>query len=108
MLCRPAVCPDKAYISPEEFYLQAGPCLVRARREGDAVTLGRRPKKTVKKLMIEAKVPAARRALTPVLELNGAAAAVGGFGPDAHCLATPGSPAVHIILKKENSICIKT
>lgn len=99
VLCRPAECPAKAYVSPREFYLREGHCLIRTRREGDAVTLGKRPRKTVKKLMIEGRLPAARRALTPVLELDGAAAAVGGFGPDADCLAAPGAPALHIIIK---------
>lgn len=110
ILCRPAVCPEKAYIRPEEFYLREGRCLVRTRREGDAVTLGKRPRKTVKKLMIEGKLPAARRALTPVLELDGAVAAVGGFGPDADCLAVSGQPSFHMILSKtgrENESCTR-
>ena len=102
IFCQPAVCPEKAYVSPGEFYLREGSLLARARREGDAVKLGRRPRKTVKKLMIEARIPAARRGVTPVLELDGAVAAVGGFGPDAECLAGPGGPAVHIILKEES------
>ncbi len=101
IFCRPAVCPEKAYVSPTEFYLRPGPMVVRARREGDAVKLGRRPHKTVKKLMIEARIPAAQRATVPVLELDGVVAAVGGFGPDAECLAGPGKLAAHIILKKE-------
>lgn len=99
--CIRAVCPEKAYVGPREFYLKPGRCLIRPRREGDVVKLGRRPHKTVKKLMVEAKIPAAQRAVTPVLELDGKAAAVGGLGPDAECLAEPGKPAVHIILKKE-------
>ena len=63
--------------------------LVRPRREGDRLTLGRRPEKTVKKLMIEGKVPARRRARVPVLALGGRAAAVGGLGPEKDCLAAP-------------------
>lgn len=48
--------------------------------EGDTLRLGRRPKKTVKKLMIEEKVPALRRELFPLLEGEGRAAALAGFG----------------------------
>lgn len=94
----PAVCPAKAYIGPNEFYLKPGDYLIRSRREGDQITLGKRPVKTVKKLMIEGRVPAAQRGRVPVLSLGGRTAAVGGFGPDRECLAEPGEPAVHIML----------
>ena len=97
--CTPAVCPAKAYISPWEFYLKPGRYQVRPRREGDRITLGRRPEKTVKKLMIDGKVPAGERDLTAVLALGDQVAAVGGFGPGRECLAEPGKPAVHIIMK---------
>ena len=101
--CAPAVCPAKAYVSPWEFYLRPGEYLIRSRREGDRVTLGQRPEKTVKKLMIEEKVPAGRREGVPVLDLGGRAAALGGFGPDRGHLAAPGEPALHIILKTEEN-----
>ena len=102
--CAPAPCPAKAYISPGEFYLRPEAYLVRPRREGDRLTLGRRPEKTVKKLMIEGKVPARRRARVPVLALGGRAAAVGGLGPEKDCLAAPGAPALHIIIKIEENV----
>ena len=102
--CTPAPCPAKAYISPWEFYLRPEAYLVRPRREGDRLTLGRRPEKTVKKLMIEGKVPARRRARVPVLALGGRAAAVGGLGPEKDCLAAPGAPALHIIIKIEENV----
>ncbi len=101
--CAPAVCPPKAYVSPWEFYLKPAAYVVRPRREGDRVALGRRPEKTVKRLMIEAHIPAAKRGCVPVLALGGRAAAVGGFGPDLGCLAEPGNPAVHITLKAEEN-----
>lgn len=101
--CRQAVCPAKAYIGPWEFYLRPGAYLIRPRREGDKLTLGKRPEKTVKKLMIEGRVPACRRELVPVLAAGERAAALGGFGPDRACLAAPGEPALHIILKTEEN-----
>ncbi len=101
--CIRAECPGKAYVSPREFYLKPGRYAVRPRREGDALTLGKRPAKTVKKLMIEGRVPACRRELVPVLAIGGQAAAVGGFGPDKEFLAAPGEPALHIILTVEEN-----
>lgn len=94
--CAPALCPGKAYVNPGEFYLKPGEYIVRPRREGDAITLGKRPSKTVKKLMIEGRVPACRRGFVPVLEAGGRAAALGGFGPGREFLAAPGEPALHI------------
>ncbi len=102
--CAPAVCPAKAYVSPWEFYLEPGEYLIRPRRGGDKLTLGERPSKTVKKLMIEGRVPAPRRERVPVLARGERAAAVGGFGPERDCLASPGAPALHIILKEEENV----
>lgn len=97
--CAKAVCPAKACLSPWEFYLAPGSYLLRSRKEGDKLVLGERPAKTVKKLMIEGKVPVSRRAHVPVLALGERAAALGGFGPEKACLARPGEPALHIIIK---------
>lgn len=101
--CAPALCPGKAYVSPGEFYLRPGTYTVRPRREGDVITLGKRPPKTVKKLMIEGRVPACRRGLVPVLDASGRAAALGGFGPGREFLAQPGEAALHIILRAEEN-----
>ena len=98
VLCEEAVCPGKAYISPGEFHLRPAAYLIRARREGDRITLGKRPVKTVKKLMIDGKIPAVRRGRIPVLAAESEVAAVGGFGPDKKYLAESGGPALHIIL----------
>ena len=107
-LCEEAVCPGKAYVSPEEFYLRPAAYCIRARQEGDRITLGKRPVKTVKKLMIDGKIPAVRRGHIPLLALGEHVAAVGGFGPDRECLAEPGEPGLHIFLKEENGPCIRT
>lgn len=101
--CDRAVCPEKAYLSPWEFYLSPDRYLIRPRREGDQITLGKRPAKTVKKLMIEGRVPAHDRDQVPVLAAGERVAAVGGFGPEKVSLAAPGAPALHIILKAEEN-----
>ena len=101
---RAALCPGKAYIDQTSFFLRPEEYTVRSRREGDGVKLGRRPRKTVKKLMIEAKIPAQKREGIPVLDCGGAVAALGGFGPDAEFLAAPGEPALHITLTEENAL----
>ena len=54
--------------------------------------------------MIEGRVPAPRRERVPVLARGERAAAVGGFGPERDCLASPGAPALHIILKEEENV----
>ena len=108
VLCEKAVCPGKAYVSPSEFYLMPGEYLIRSRQAGDRVKLGPRPERTLKRLMIDGKIPAVRRGHIPVLALGGRVAAAGGFGPDRECLAAPEEPALHIILREENGPCTKT
>ena len=100
--CRPSQAPEKPYIDKNSFHLRPGEYTLRTRREGDRVKLGKRPEKTVKKLMIEEKIPARRREHIPVISGEGEAAAVGGFGPDARFLAKKGQPSLHIILTEEN------
>jgi tRNA(Ile)-lysidine synthase len=103
--CTPAVCPPKAYVSRTEFYLRPDDYIVRSRQTGDQIKLGRRPVKTVKKLLIDEKTPAMLRECIPVVASgDGRVAALGGFGPDAAHLAQPGQPALHIILTEETSV----
>ena len=54
---------------------------------------------SIKKLMIDERVPRHLRHRIPVLEGNGVAAA-GGFGPHREALALPGEPCLHITMKK--------
>lgn len=98
--CTAELCPAKAYVNPNEFYLKPEMYTLRVRREGDALRLGTRPQKTVKKLMIEAKVPALRREQYPILEGAVRAAALAGFGPDRDFLAQPGQPALHLTFEE--------
>ena len=97
--CENALCPAKAYVDREEFYLKPGSYLIRSRREGDGLQLGNRPYKTVKKLMIDECVPRHLRTSVPVLEGEGVAA-VGGFGPHREALALPGEDSLRITMKK--------
>lgn len=101
IICTPAVCPMKAYVDRSRFYLRCGAYTVRSRKEGDELRLGKRPLKSLKKLMVEEKVPRYLRHTVPVLENeNGAAAAVGGFGPHLEALAQPGTQCLYIIIRK--------
>ena len=102
--CREAVCPPKGYLGPNEFYLKPGEYSIRPRREGDQVRLGRRPAKTVKKLLIDEKIPVHRRDRVPVIDCGGELAALGGFGPDAEYLAEEGCPSLHITLTEEKRL----
>lgn len=99
--CKSAQCPEKGYLSPNEFYLRAERYSIRSRRAGDEIRLGRRPAKRVKKLLIDERTPAGRRGLLPVLDCGGRVAALGAFGPDAYFLARSGQKALHIILTEE-------
>lgn len=101
--CAPAICPPKAYVSPEEFFLKKGCYFIRSRREGDRLKLGPRPCKTLKDLMIEGKIPRHLRHRIPVLaDTADNAAAAGGFGPHREALALPGTACLRITIKKEN------
>lgn len=100
--CIPAVCPPKAYVDSTCFYLRAGTYQIRPRQEGDALRLGMRPTKTIKKLMMEAKVPRHLRDCVPILaDSENHAAAAGGFGPHRDALAQPGTHCLQIIVRKE-------
>lgn len=98
--CARAVCPE-APGSPGSFYLAPGGYMIRARREGDGLRPPNRPYKTVKKWMIEQKIPSHLRSSTPVLALNGRPAAVGGVGVDGAALAQPGQPCYHVTMTED-------
>ena len=66
------------------------PPLVRPRRSGDVLTLPGGTK-SLKRLMIDRKIPAALRPGVPVLELDGRVAAVPGIGADPMYLPQPGA-----------------
>lgn len=103
--CEPEVCPEQAVPAAGEFWLAEdrlnGPLTVRPRREGDSLRPAGRPDKTVKKWMIDEKVPRLDRPTVPVLWDGTQVAAVGGLGPREELLARAGEAALHLILERE-------
>ncbi len=79
--------------TPFVFYIAADcrPTL-RARRIGDRLTRPGRPGNTVKKLMIDEKIPRHLRDTLPVVECHDRVAGVVGLGPDAAFLPAVGQP----------------
>lgn len=84
VICEPAVEPIKTWnaftVRPE------GPIRVRSRRSGDAIRLSG-GKKSLKKLFIDRRIPAARREQIPVLADDKGVLAVYGIGADLDRLA---------------------
>lgn len=78
---------------PFAFYL-ASDCrpTPRPRRTGDRLTRPGRPGRTVKKLMIDEKIPRHLRDLLPVLDCGGRVAGVVGLGPDIAFIPAAGQP----------------
>lgn len=91
-----AVCPDTPP-TPNAFYLKPlEPLALRCRQTGDLLHPPFRTGKTVKKWMIELKVPRWERPATPVLTAGETLLAVAGIGPQAGCLAAPGERAIQV------------
>ena len=68
----------------------------RPRRTGDRLARPGRPGSSVKKLMIDEKIPRHLRDSLPVLECNGRVAAVVGLGPDTAYVPNIGQPCWRI------------
>ena len=71
--------------------------LVRPRRTGDELTPVGRKRKSVKRWMIEEKIPQGHREGIPVLEENGKIRGIPGLGADSSAHPNWGEPAWHII-----------
>ena len=86
-----------------EFYLASfEPVTLRRRKTGDTLKLpGRDGTKSVKKWMIERRIPEARRDLIPVLEQNGRCAGVWSIGIEECAVPAPGQPSLHIIINEK-------
>lgn len=103
--CCRTVCPETSFKNPDSFFLACdkikGPPVLRPRQTGDSIKLPGRGTKTIKKLLIDEKVPRVSRELLPVLADEDGVLALASFGPDESRLAQPGEPALWITLKKE-------
>ena len=87
--------------SPWDFWLdrEKTPALnLRARRAGDRLTPPGRLGKTVKKWMIEERLPRFQRDVIPIFDCRGQVAAAAGLGPDRTFTPEPGRPAWHIVI----------
>ena len=94
--CRQAVCPAGKFNRPRTFYLalpEHPRILLRPRRTGDVITLPGRDRKTVKKLLIDAKIPRRNRDALPVFDCEGVVCALTEFGADQAFLPQPGQLA---------------
>lgn len=102
--CAFEICPENPPKKGDTFYLNCamikGMLFVRPRAPGDAITLPGRKRRTVKKLMIDEKVPRFLRGQIPVLADEAGVLAVAGFGPEASRLARPGQPAIMVVMKQ--------
>lgn len=96
-------CPEGWRCGGSEFYLRAAePVLLRPRKTGDTLKLPHREgTKTLKKWLIETRVPEARRDLIPVLEQAGRLAGVFGLGIEESALPRPGEDCLHIIITEK-------
>ncbi len=99
--CRRAPAPEQPPDTPDHFFLDpsrlTGPLVVRPRLTGDMITLPRRRAKTVKKLLIDAKVPRWDRDRLPLLADASGPLWLAGFGPDQGRLSSSGAPALEVI-----------
>ena len=105
---RETVCPPGKFNRPRQFYLALpsdAAVTLRPRRTGDAIALPGRNRKTLKKLMIDAKIPRRDRVRLPVLECGGTVCALTGFGADQRFLPTPGQCAWQVTVEPITTPC---
>ena len=106
VFCQRQVCPENPH-SEGCYYLALegieGELLLRSRRTGDQLALPGRRRKSLKKLMIEEKIPRRNREQIPVLADDEAVLAVAGLGPERSRLASPGQMALALSFKKKET-----
>ena len=98
---------DKTENSPTNFLLRcdmidSGSLTVRSRQTGDRIQLSG-GSRSLKRLMIDRKIPASHRERMPVLADKNGIAAVVGIGADVRRAATPGMDAIQIKIEKEET-----
>ena len=100
LVCRPATAPLSPPEDPFLCYLDPaaldGPLVVRPRAAGDTIALPGRPRKRVKRLYIDAKVPRLDRGRLPLVADRKGPVWLAGFGPDTSRLSTPGTAALEL------------
>ena len=105
-VCTGGVCERKIYKSFTTFlFKKAGLCgkiIIRPRCEGDSIAIsGRSGTKTLKKLFIEERIPAARRGLVPVFADSSGVLAVAGMGTDRRVFPDEGDEIIKITFEKK-------
>lgn len=98
---------EKTENSPTNFLLRydminSGSLMVRSRQTGDRIQLSG-GSRSLKRLMIDRKIPASQRTLLPVLADDKGVAAVVGIGADVNRVALPGMNALQIKIEKEET-----
>lgn len=101
VICSETVCVEKVHKSLNTFLFQKasvyGKISIRPRRTGDIIRLCRsNGSKTLKKLFIERKIPASKRALVPVIADDNGPLAIYSLGADSRAAANPGDPVLKI------------
>ena len=81
----------RCHLAPPAF-----PLTLRPRAPGDRLALPGRRSKTLKKWHIDEKIPRRRRDALPVLADSTTLLAAAGLGPQAHCIAPAGAPALTV------------
>ncbi len=103
--CARTVCPQEAARPGGVFFLSCakitGPMLLRPRQTGDVLRPPGRRSRSLKKWMIDAKIPRAQRDLLPVLCDGAGVLAAALLGPDASRLARPGEDAFAVEIERE-------
>lgn len=102
--CRAVTCPPAGERRPRAWYLarDAGETpMLRPRQTGDELALPGRDTKTLKKWMIEQKIPRRDRDRIPVLADERGVLAAAGLGPHRDRMAQSGQPAWEVVFWKE-------
>lgn len=102
--CRTVTCPALEERRPGAWYLDKevqGRPVLRPRQTGDELALPGRDTKTLKKWMIDEKIPRRDRDRIPVLADERGVLAAAGLGPHRDRVAKPGQPAWEVVFWKE-------
>ncbi len=102
--CRAVLCPPDGAGRPGAWYLSRegqGSLVLRPRQTGDELALPGRDTKSLKKWMIDEKIPRRDRERIPVLADERGVLAVAGLGPHRDRAAKPGQPAWELVFWKE-------